>query len=119
MSRHTPGPWLIRKGDEWTYDVVTHHGDLPDGSPNSWNIATINGRRDEARDNLMLIAAAPELLAALEPFGDKEIIEQLDGCERDGVRRTDDEDWAKFRLLAKHYRAAHAAITRAKGLTSS
>lgn len=70
MSGHTPRPWLIRKGDEWTYDVVTHHGDLPDGSPNSWNIATINGRRDEAKDNLMLIAAAPDLLEALEAVMD-------------------------------------------------
>lgn len=66
MSAHTPGPWVIRDGDEWTYDVVTHHGELPDGSPNAWNVASINGRRDEAKANLSLIAAAPELLAALE-----------------------------------------------------
>lgn len=66
MSGHTKGPWIIRKGDEWTHDVVTHHGELPDGSPNAWNIATINGRRDEAKENLALIAAAPDLLEALD-----------------------------------------------------
>lgn len=66
MSKHTPGPWIISDGDEWTHDVVTHHGELPDGSPNAWNIATINSRRDECDANLALIAAAPDLLEALE-----------------------------------------------------
>lgn len=68
MSGHTPGPWIIREGDEWTHDVVTHHGELPDGSPNAWNVASINGRRDEAKANLALIAAAPDLLEALQLF---------------------------------------------------
>lgn len=66
MSGYTKGPWIIRKGDEWTNDIVTHHGELPDGSPNAWNVATVNGRRDEAKANLALIAAAPDLLEAAE-----------------------------------------------------
>lgn len=66
MGKHTAGPWIIRDGDEWTHDVVTHHGGLPDGAPNAWNVASINGLRDEAKSNLALIAAAPDLLEALE-----------------------------------------------------
>lgn len=67
MSKHrfTPGPWIVRQGDEWTCDVVTHHGVLPDGSPNAWTVASCNRHREECSDNLRLIAAAPELLAAL------------------------------------------------------
>ena len=63
-TSHTPGPWIIRKGDEWTHDVVTQHGDLPDGSPSCWTVASANGLRDEVKENARLIAAAPDLLEA-------------------------------------------------------
>lgn len=66
MSAHTPGPWLIREGDEWTHDVVTHHGENTEGEPMYWNVASANGRRDEVDANLHLIAAAPDLLEALQ-----------------------------------------------------
>lgn len=67
MSKHrfTPGPWIVRQGDEWTCDVVTHHGVLPDGSPNAWTVASCNRHREECSDNLRLIAASPDLLATL------------------------------------------------------
>lgn len=64
-TSHTPGPWIIRKGDEWTHDVVTQHGDLPDGSPSCWTVASANGLRDEVDANVRLISAAPDLLSAL------------------------------------------------------
>ena len=60
---HTPGPWLIRKGDEWTNDVATDDLPMPDGTPSYWNIATANRMRDEVEANTRLIAAAPDLLA--------------------------------------------------------
>lgn len=107
MSKHTPAPWLGRgKSDSVHRPCDTHpYGDQifafhPDYAPNDADHA--------------LILAAPKLLAALEVFADPEIIAQLEGCAEDGVRRTDD-DWAKFRLLAKHYRAAAAAVAEAKG----
>jgi hypothetical protein len=65
MSKHTPGPWRYRKGDEWSHSVVTDHGTLPDGSENAWTVATLNKNRDEHEANAKLIAAAPELLEAL------------------------------------------------------
>ena len=64
MSSHTPGPWVVRKGDEWTRDVVTDHGEMPDGSRNYWNVASANIRRDECEANARLIAAAPDLFDA-------------------------------------------------------
>lgn len=66
MGKHTAGKWVIRKGDEWTYVVVTEHGTLPNGEPNQWAVATINKSREEAAANLALIATAPDLLEALE-----------------------------------------------------
>jgi hypothetical protein len=66
-AKHTPGPWFYRKGDEWSHSVVTHHGELPDGSINCWTVASINKRREpEHEANARLIAAAPELLGALQ-----------------------------------------------------
>ena len=64
-TKHTPGPWTIRIGDEWSYSVVTDHGELPNGDRSYWTVASINTTRDEKAANLMLIAAAPELLEAL------------------------------------------------------
>jgi len=61
--RHTPGPWVIDANDRY-------HVESPDGSALPWSIATISGsagpgtNRSEA--NARLIAAAPDLLAALE-----------------------------------------------------
>jgi len=104
MSKHTPGPW-------WFAGMEI--GTVPNMDI---KVARVSGANlEEARANGRLMAAAPKLLAALEIFADPEIIAQLEGCAEDGVRRTDDEDWAKFRLLAKHYRAAAAAVAEAKG----
>ena len=73
MSAHTPGPWLIQRGDEWADGIVTLHGHNEDGTPMYWTVASYNRRRDEAEANARLIAAAPELLEAL-----KELIAAVD-----------------------------------------
>lgn len=65
MNKHTPGPWVIVRGDEWTTDIATVDGELPDGRPAHWNVASVNKRRDEWEHNRRLITAAPELLEAL------------------------------------------------------
>ena len=51
-------------------------------------------------------AEIARLRDALQPFSD--CCEELDGSE--WTPRADDEEWAKFRLLVKHYRAARAAL---------
>jgi hypothetical protein len=67
MSKHTPGPWEFyqRAGegeDHKGFRVTT-------GNPRWWAIATImpvDGAGVEGEANARLIAAAPDLLAALE-----------------------------------------------------
>lgn len=59
--KHTPGPWIITEGDEWTCDVHTNTEEQ-----GIWTVASANKLRDEFRANLSLIAAAPELLAELD-----------------------------------------------------
>ena len=74
MNKHTPGPWFYRRGDEWSHSVVTIHGGLPDGSPNCWEIASINTKREpEHVANAHLIAAAPDLLDALETLAQMDV----------------------------------------------
>lgn len=63
-AKHTPGPWHINQHSEWILDIVTRHGELPDGSTACWNIASISTRRDEHQANAHLMSAAPELLEA-------------------------------------------------------
>ena len=61
MSKHTPGPLIITKGDEWTDCIHTETADQ-----GIWTVASVNKRRDEFEANRALIAAAPDLLAALK-----------------------------------------------------
>lgn len=74
MSQHTPGPWKITS--EWSHvglgTVTSIKG--PDG----YDIADMAGQDELAEANARLIAAAPEMLAALQwamprvdPIGDR------------------------------------------------
>lgn len=70
MSAHTPGPWSLRKAwseDEFELDVfpINQKCEYP-FIPGS--IARVDDSRDEAEANARLIAAAPDLLAALKGF---------------------------------------------------
>jgi hypothetical protein len=61
MSKHTPGPWHVIEGDEWTSNIAT---DTPEQG--IWTVADANSRRAEFKANRYLIASAPELYEALE-----------------------------------------------------
>lgn len=71
MTKHTPGPWYADPGKRVTGFAVTH-----DGEPNPLAIALrkpansySKGISDiKALANARLIAAAPDLLEALESF---------------------------------------------------
>jgi hypothetical protein len=59
MTKHTPGPWQAKAGlSRWNVTTT--------GQPRTFNIAAINTDRPEQAANARLIAAAPELLEALE-----------------------------------------------------
>ena len=101
--KHTPGPWFYLKGDEWSHSVVTHHGELPDGSQSYWTVASINKQREpEHEANARLIAAAPELLEVV-----KQMQSALSRCF--GAHAADEGD--RHRALAQ----ARAVIAKATG----
>ena len=60
MTAHTPGPWAYRQDDTGEDEFVVVSGGRP-------YVATVHGgARDWTEHNARLIAAAPELLEALE-----------------------------------------------------
>jgi len=57
--KHTSGPWVLGTRDHSTYDITGPKGSLP-------YIAHVPSGRDNRSANARLIAAAPDLLAALK-----------------------------------------------------
>lgn len=86
MSGFTKGPWvIIPSGDEWGLGRVGTIEPKPDTmlETNYWTVAECNNRRDECMANARLIAAAPDLLEALQLitehvnryiYGDEDVI---------------------------------------------
>lgn len=95
-SKHTPGPWRVgTPGPNGCYSVGTTKGLMTAMVAHSINMAD---QREQAEGDARLIAAAPELLAAL--------ISLLAMCERQ-TDFNDDGDGAMF----EHCRAAIAKAT--------
>ena len=98
MAEHTPGPWRI--GESWMYRNQEFpyysilHGDPPQALTDG-----VLGSPEERRPNARLIAAAPELLAALEGL--------VRTCEADGVIY-------RWPDLGVDLKEARAAIAKAK-----
>lgn len=63
MSKHTPGPWLNGQ-DGFNLGSGVVYGRHSNGNPK--DVATIRGWGGEQQANSRLIAAAPDLLYALE-----------------------------------------------------
>lgn len=96
QSKHTPGTWKV-DGGEGVMDLEIRHID-------GRSIAVITGYRgtvDENAANANLIAAAPELLAALI------------ACREDVATPISDNPWAVKQRKA--HQMADAAIAKAKG----
>ena len=89
-KRYTPGPWQVDRENCHTGQVATCHGDN-DGWYEVWTMEWSGGVNQEA--NAHLIAAAPELLEALEMVLD-------DPNALDGRPRTAD---VVFEAIAKAY----------------
>ena len=90
--RHTPGPW------EFVFDVAYTSGQHPEpdyeyariSSDKRFNIAKIYPDSEEWRANARLIAAAPDLLAALEtvmPWASKAVADHYN--QKQGKRALD------------------------------
>lgn len=68
-KKFTPGPWvIIPGGDEWSQGRIATIEPAPETMTevNYWTVAEVNNRRHESAANALLIAAAPDLLEALE-----------------------------------------------------
>lgn len=61
-TNHTPGPWHVNTLEVVPYSIHAHRGVVAEVSRGTMNEV----RADEIEANVRLIAAAPELLAALE-----------------------------------------------------
>jgi hypothetical protein len=68
MSAHTPGPWVAETSG-LPLAVTTEDGR---------HLATVYPSRDEGRANARLIAAAPDLLAALRTMVDAFNVKDID-----------------------------------------
>ena len=102
MSQHTPGPWKPACGARGT--TCRHPAILWDGG--QVGNATWQGSEAATDANARLIAAAPELLEALQEMvaGDAEAIAEADAL---GVPFPDE--------MLTAYRRAVAAISKATG----
>jgi hypothetical protein len=100
--KHTPGPWAAKKGVGWYVVRIAHSQDdnfaIAVGSNKTSLVDAPTGDDAEAEANARLIAAAPDLLEALEMLS---WLEQF--CD-DG-----DDDLEGART------AARAAIAKARG----
>ena len=105
-AKHTPGPWKVRKGfSSGEYEVYpTRPGEKPGFKGARWaDVATVSeaSRGESARANARLIAAAPELLDALE-------------CIKSAWEAHDDTPKAT-KVLLDEVQASFSLIAKAKG----
>jgi hypothetical protein len=80
-TKHTPGPWgpLTLLPDNLEIGI-----DYPDGDDRDHYLATVTcGDPDELQANAQLIAAAPELLAALAWID--RLVSRDEGCDGDDL----------------------------------
>lgn len=121
-GKHTPGPWRVYAQEIADKDQAKHElCQLVDGTPNfqnvmvyvtddDWNLApAVTGCGEHSIANAHLIAAAPDLLAAL--LSVRQII--VDGAMTGFNPK--DGDWAERLYLSQA--KSYAAIARAEGRT--
>lgn len=91
MSKHTPGPWKIRKGfDEGTKEIYFPNPKIKKPFyPTELCVVAAEG--SEGKSNARLIAAAPDLLEALKGMlGAWNMICDASGWERDHIQQQKD-----------------------------
>lgn len=115
MSAHTPGPWVARDGDGGVGEVAVvealapngqgAHGDVEREICHCFLVPEAKGRREDLA-NLRLIAAAPDLLAALDPITLEHLATQVESGHRPEQVAADLRTWAATQ---------RAAIAKARG----
>jgi len=68
-TKHTPGPWKVTDGPQYGYNklrrVDSEHGQFGTVICERFSAESVEGLNEEIEANLALIAAAPDLLEAL------------------------------------------------------
>lgn len=99
MSKHTPAPWNIQIDWEDRYPICIIDPTTTNHPQGALHICNVNPNlSDESQANARLIAAAPELLAALE-----------------ALENTASNTFHNNPKLAEVIQAARAAIAKAQG----
>ena len=96
MSAHTPGPWSVEidhQTEAPEFIRAYHEGEM-------FDIATLSDETEDIGANARLIAAAPDLLAALD-----DLLFYLEGYDHD------------YPEAAPKFDRARAAIAKAVGVT--
>lgn len=110
MASLTAGPWIVwaEENTAGTKVSVCHHtGDLD--SEDHQCVATAKGKTaEEAKANAHLIAAAPDLYAALDPSLLESIADELSEHGTIGRHFENSARIHSLRVIAKHQRAALA-----------
>lgn len=112
MSKHTPGPWSVH---QLTGSAFGDVGIRAEGKVVAGYVALMNtrwphaGQQEEQRANAKLIAAAPELLTALDELLAAELT-QMPAYE---AGKAAQDAWADRRAAARNN--ARVAITKATG----
>ena len=104
MSAHTPGPWEINEGDGMAIAKVSHYAIT---APCTADIGS-GLSREETLANARLIAAAPDLLAALKAVS--ETGEDCPMCDRGRLRNPQKSHWPEC-----PFGRAYAVIAKAEG----
>lgn len=96
MSAHTPGPWSVEidhQTETPEFIRAYHKGEM-------FDIASLSDETEDIKANARLIAAAPDLLAALD-----DLLSYLEGYDHD------------YPEAAPKFDRARAAIAKAEGVT--
>ncbi len=104
---HTPGPWRIERGKKYgDFLIWSARGETEVSS--HW-IATLKCESCPAQEeaNARLMAAAPDMLEALEPF--VEVYEHFIGDD------ADEDQNRTISIPVKAFRRASAALSKATG----
>ena len=110
MNKHTPGPWKVTRwvDKRVSVDSGTH------------TIATLHDSSNETKANAQLIAAAPDLLAALEKIMQMTATSPLEACAYQGappkkwLREVAPALQARYDAVREAQQIARAAIAAAK-----
>lgn len=106
MTKHTPGPWKANWNKHYFQIDSERDGQIGDACASQF----ITGNTDKGKANAKLMAAAPELLEALEEI------------EERANEKMGDWAWVEFDFLPENMeslyeirQAARATIAKAKG----